>query len=402
MNLKKILIAVGLVAVWVACAPKKFEKDSEADKCQNFNEACVTENGLDYFDYSVKESGGLVDIVFINDNSGSMSSEQTHMAAKFNSFLSVLDSKYIDYQIGVITTDVSSQSTSATADDGAASSLYNPPRAINKNGALQDGKLIAFENGESILKPTTANKETLFSKNVERPETLQCESFLRKYPNSNPPADGNRENCPSGDERGIFAANLFLDNNASVVRANAHLAFVVLADEDIRSSLYLTQSGYALEDKDKPENLLAKVKEKYPNKNVSFHSIIVRPGDSGCEAIQDRQMGPAGINPTHGVTFNQIQGSQGKIYSKATSLLGGVIGDICANDYGSQLASIGANIVDKVSQITLACSSPGNLVVAFDPIEKAVAWVQEENKIQLGKTMDPGVQIRVKYTCPRL
>lgn len=402
MGLKNIGFSLIIAIIWVACAPKKFEKDPDADKCQNFSENCISADGVDYFDYTVKENGGLVDIVFINDNSGSMSPEQSQMAVRFKSFLSILDSRYIDYQIGVITTDISSSSTETTSDDSGSSSLYNPPRAINKSGALQDGRLIQYDSGEFVLKPTSVNKEILFSSIIERPETKQCEEFLKKYPDRSPTLDEIRENCPSGDERGIFAANLFLDNNSATIRDKAHLAFVVLSDEDVRSGLYLNQANYSLESKDTPEALMAKVKAKYPNKQVSFHSIIVRPGDSACEQIQDHQMGPSSINPTNGVIFNQIQGSQGQIYAQATKLFGGITGDICANDYGSQLASIGANIVDRVSQIQIACDSPGNLSVEFSPAEKSVDWTLQSKMIRLQKSMDPGVQLHLKYTCRKL
>jgi hypothetical protein len=396
----KLILGFLIASYWIACAPKKFDKDPEVDKCQNFAETCVAQDGTDYFDYTARANGGLVDVLIVDDNSGSMSSEQAQMAQKFSSFLSQLDAKFIDYRIGIITTDVSSAATSSTSDDGASNSLYNEPRAINKNGALQDGNLVPFENGAAFLTSSTADKETLFAKNIQRAETLQCEAYLKQYPNSPLPQNGYHANCPSGDERGIFAANLFFEKNpSSFVRPNAHLAVVVLSDEDVRGNLYGGGDSYEMETKDLPQTLVDKVKSAYSGKTLSVHSIIVKPGDAACEYKQDHQMGPASINPTHGVTFNHIHGSQGTQYAKATELTNGILGDICANDYGSQLANIGANIVDRLSDITLACAAPGSLEVTLSPAKAGVTWNLSGTTLRLSEPLDPGTQIRVKYSC---
>jgi hypothetical protein len=399
----KVILGILIAGYWVACAPKKFDRDPDVDKCQNSGVACITQDGYDYFDYKVQANGGLVDVLFVDDNSGSMSFEQTHMAQKFSSFLSQLDAKFVDYRIGIVTTDISSSATESTADDGASSSLYNEPRAINNNGAFQDGNLVSFGNGEAFLTPSTQNKESLFADNIQRKETLQCESFLMQYPNSSPPADGIHANCPSGDERGIFAANLFFEKNpSSFIRPKAHLAIVILSDEDTRSALYGHGGAYELETKDLPETLISKVKSTYPGKTLSIHSIIVKPGDTTCESIQDHQMGPASLNPTHGVTYNQMLGSQGLVYAKATSLTNGILGDICANDYGSQLSDIGVNIVDRLADVTLACANPVSLDVTLTPANAGVTWSLSGSTLHLNQSLDPGTQIHVKYSCKTL
>lgn len=399
-----ILLGLTVASYWVACSPKKFEKDESVDRCQNFAETCITSNGRDFFDYSVKANGGLVDILFVNDNSGSMSFEQAHMAQRFSSFLAQMDQNSVDYRIGVVTTDVSSAATGSIDDDGTSSSLYNEPRSINQNGALQDGNLIKFPNGELFLTSASGTKEQkqqMFAQVIQRPETKQCEEFLKNYPTSNPPAAELRKSCPSGDERGIFAANLFFEKNpGSLIRPNAHLAIVFLADEDVRSGLYVKSaySSFQLEDQDLPATLLNKVKAKYSNKTLSIHSIIVKPGDQTCLSEQSRQMGPASINPTYGVTFNQVLGSEGYKYAEATNLTGGILGDICANDYGSQLNNIGANIVDRMTDINLACESPSDLTVSFVP-QQSINWSVQGRSLTFRNAISPGTQVQLKYSC---
>lgn len=403
----KLLMTMALLGYWGACAPKNFEKDLEANKCQNFSEVCISSGGRDFFEYSKVVNGGLVDILFVNDNSGSMSFEQNNIANRFDSFLSGLDSRVIDYRLGIITTDVSSAATSVTTDDSPNSALYNEPRAINQNGALMDGNLVPIKNSSggtvgSYITPQMSDREQLFKLNIQRSETLQCESFLKQDPNSQPSASGMKANCPNGDERGIFAANLFVDKNpASFVRPNAHLAIIFLADEDVRSGLYLNSANtaYKLEKNDLPETLVEKVKGKYSGKALSVHSIVVRPGDQTCVNKQSTQLGP---NGTFGRTRNAVLGSEGHQYAKATELTAGVLGDICANDYGSQLAGISANIVDRVSEITLACSNPGDLSLELAPPQQDITWEIVGNRLKFNESIPTGTHVKLKYSCKTL
>ena len=403
----KLVLSLIVLSYWVACAPKNFDKDTEANKCQNFGEVCTSAGGRDSFEYVKTVNGGLVDILFVDDNSGSMSFEQSNIANRFNSFLSGLDSRFVDYRIGIITTDVSSAATTATNDDSTGSALYNEARAINQNGALMDGNLVSIRNSSgasvgSFITSAMADREALFMKNIKRDETKQCEDFLKQYPNTQPPAAGLHANCPNGDERGIFAANLFVSKNpASFIRPNAHLAIVFLADEDERSGLYANSANFAyqLETNDQPQTLISKVRSSYADKGLSIHSIIVKPGDSSCLNKQSNQMGPYG---THGITKNAVLGSYGTKYAEATNLTGGILGDICANDYGSQLSNISANIVDRIADITLACSNPSDLVVTLAPPQTQITWAVNGNRLEFSQTIPAGTQVRLKYSCPTL
>jgi hypothetical protein len=295
--------------------------------------------------------------------------------------------------------------TATTNDDGISSSLYNEPRAINQNGAIQDGNLIRFSNGKDFLTSdmgSTDQKQKLFAEIIQRPETKQCEEYLKQFGSSPPPGDGVRKNCPSGDERGIFATSLFFDKNpSSFIRPNSHLAVVILSDEDVRSGLYRNSSNlvFQLETQDQPVALINKVQSAYSGKSLSVHSIIVRPGDKVCLEAQSRQMGPAAINPTYGLTYNQVLGSEGNKYAEATSLTNGILGDICANDYGSQLSSIGTNIVDRLSDISLACANPADLSVSFNPTQGAVKWSIEGQTLKLSQGLTPGSKVHLKYSC---
>jgi hypothetical protein len=70
-----------------------------------FGEAYLASEVVDEF---VQEGNNWTDILFVVDNSGSMSGEQTSLALNFGSFLSIIEVLDIDYHIAVVTTDMSS------------------------------------------------------------------------------------------------------------------------------------------------------------------------------------------------------------------------------------------------------------------------------------------------------
>ncbi len=403
LNTKTLMAGVALsVGVWIGCAPVKFSKDENFIRCQNFTEDCKKINDRDYFDYNFSITGGLVDILFVNDNSASMSEEQRHMAERFGSFLDQV--KILDYRIGMITTDVSA-------------SPNNPPREINKSGLLQDGNLIEFAAGIKYLVPQTPDKEILFANTIKRPETLQCEQWLLANYNSN--TDRTKPeytspylaNCPSMDERGIYATNMLVTKNSDgFLRPNAHFAVIMISDEDERSQGENAEkmgTTFALDNMDRPQSLIDKVKQNFNNeKTLSAHSIIIKPGDTSCREKQNAQMA------------GRVNGFEGKLLADLAALTNGlavkpssnydaresqgIIGDICANDYGAQLGEIGSTIVNKIREVPLACETPANLKVTLTPNKKNISYTQVGAKLIFSDTLPMGETLNLKYNCKSL
>lgn len=397
-----IIIGTLVAGYIVACSPVKF------DKKVSCGAGCVSVSpqGADY-DVTTTVGGGKVDILIIDDNSASMSPEQNAMAARFSSFITALDNKSIDYRIGIITTDVS-----ATTGNG--------PRGINGNGALQDGNLITFGDGSKYLTPSTLNKTSLFATAIQRQETITCESYLAQ----NPGAPNYSANCVSPDERGIYAANLVVQNNPSgFIRGDSSLAVVVLSDEDVRSTAYSSYISYSLDAMDMPQTLISNVQNRYTGKSLAVHSIIVKPGalNSGITASSaaDQLLAAFSINGTSAASalpttlfnggdstclnaqsaqVNNVRGSYGYIYALASRMTGGYEGTICASDYGSQLSSIGNQIGQQVNSIGLSCAQPKNLIVTFVS-GPAVTWTQSGSQINFASNLTVGSQVRVQYKC---
>ncbi len=413
---------------FVSCSPAKFDKDASIDQepCVSTGTCTVVTPTSISYKYDVLSSGGKVDILFVNDNSGSMSFEQKLVAERFSSFLSALDSQAVDYRIAITTTDISNTNQTSVR--------YNPPRAINKNGALQDGRLIQFEDGSYFLTQSNSRREELFQKEIKRSETEICESFLRANPNANTSSssyiEGLRENCPSGDERGVFAANnTILNNPNSFIRPEANLAIIFLSDEDVASANYYISSSYKLDQRDLPQTLISNIQSRYPGKSFSAHSIIVKPGvlKSGVsvdKALEQVATFVNGLNPAmspenifvptnsdwdcfdaqgrqvNAGMSNAVSGSFAHIYGLLTRKTGGVEASICSNNYGAELNNIGASISEKLDQIDLKCANPQGLSISFSPA-RSITWNLVSSTVKFTSTIPPGTRVNLEYSCER-
>lgn len=136
-------------------------------------------------DVFVQEDGNLdVDVLWVMDDSGTMSEEQTNLVANLAAFVSVLDGFGADWQVGVTTTD-------ADEDEGALVAPLVTPYASDVDGAFADAVSVG-----------TGGSRT---------------------------------------EQGLLAARLatsepaMSSTNAGLLRTGADLAVIVLSDEDDQS-----------------------------------------------------------------------------------------------------------------------------------------------------------------------
>ncbi len=326
---------------------------------------------------------GQVDILFVVDNSGSMSEEQRRMANAFPNFYHELELAGLDYRIGIITTDVL------------------PENHPNYDGeALRNGNLLQFPNGDFYLTPDTRNIVNEFTETIQRDETIYCEQ------------SGYR-NCPSDDERGIYAAYLAVNaNKENFFRENGHLAIVFLTDEDVRgfgtsSDQYIYRMPEPL---DYPENLLQVIETRLGrNTDVSAHAIITdsqycvdqQRAQGGNQYIHGAigtfyasmtsPQGPSIINPNQGVTMASFAGGQ---------LVPGTVGSICAANYDSELGSIRSVLTKTKSSERLRCA-----LLAVDEIDVRIdsnyTWELTESRDEIIFTpaLPPGESFKLEYEC---
>lgn len=379
-----------------ACSGVKF---SQAFDCEK-DGTCIVQNGKAFYpgqEYTV--DGGKVDILIVNDNSASMSFEQKQMADKFSQFIQNLESKHVNYRIAFTTTDISS--------------AQNAARAINQNGALQDGKLISLSNGKKFLSKDDGDlskKIGIFKATIERSETLKCEAFIKGWVAAGKKTTGSDydteyyNNCPSGDERGIYAAHLVVKNNPdSFLREDADFHIIFLADEDERSQLYIQGGQYGLEDMDRGKNLAQFIRTTYPSKNFGIHPIIV--ADPYCLPLQDKQL--VDTTGSYGHQYNYARKEALAIMNaersqKGLPLVEMVLGDICASDYSSQLYNIFDNVVAPiVDNFAIKCSNPQDLNVTVNTSDSSIAHELQGNVIRFNKKLPVGTKVKISsYSCP--
>jgi len=99
---------------------------------------------------------------------------------------------------------------------------------------------------------------------------------------------------------------------------------------------------------------------------------------------------------------NNVSGSLGYLYFLAARLTGGVVGNICASDYGSQLSAIGLNIGEKVNKVDLACENPKVLELRYTNQAGSPGGHIEGAAYIFDPHLTPGQTIYLKIECPDL
>lgn len=246
-----------------------------------------------------------VDILVVIDNSGSMAAEQANMSQRFNNFLDKV--KTLDYQIGIITTDVSSN---ANLKDGRLVPL-KVPAGVN------------FPAGQYVLTSATsqATAQAVFGATVQMGTSGSGaeQGFRASYRAVERAFDGLAVSAP----------------NAMLFRADAALAILVVSDAYDTSGT----TGDMLKD------LIA---QKWAQKAFVFHSIVVP------ESIYTNPNGTA-IAGDPCRNYRESVRFDGRNYHSLSTMTGGVKGTVCSEDFSGQLADMGKVTVELVNSVTLQC-----------------------------------------------
>lgn len=387
-TLTRITLVTFIIGIAVGCSDVGFDSIPKLS-CEGISRDQDTEctNSPNTVTVSFTFGIGDVDILFVDDNSGSMSVEQKKMATAFPTFLSNISNLF--YQIAIITTDVSASPNNTVL------------KAANGNGAFQDGKFLQFTDqtktpsGLYVIDRDTQNAEGLFRGTIERQESIVCDN-----------SGFEPESCPSTDERGIYAANLAIERGEkNFFRPGAHLALVILSDENERSQGGLTVGSLPLEVKDMPETLVATLKSLYPTKSLSVHSVVTN--NESCRLAQT-QKSSTSIHATLGFigTHYMSLSNPSAALLSAGNIVPGVVGSICATDYGSQLGNIANNIHDNSLDApkALACRPIENSIhITTSPAgyERQISYVVDDQNRAFFYNVPTGVRVTFSYDCPR-
>ena len=388
------VLVLSMLGSVIACSPTKFTPTVNGATGCTAGCTVSPDGHSQTWTQNYQIGAGKVDILFIDDNSASMASIQTKLAARFGGFVEALDAAQIDYKIAIATTD--------------ATKLAAAP-------------LIAMGNGTNFITSADSNRVQLFNAGIVRTETVACEKFIQSayatygpsfqttsYYNSN-----YSQYCPSGDTRGILAANYVVTNNSSLnfLRSDANLNIITLSNDDERAGQYNNgNSSYALTTEDLPATMSQLMSTSYPNKYWEFNSIITK--DQNCALQQEQAFTDSSGNPIKNSSGNYvITAEQGIQYAALSASASkdvdgnaqprGKILDICQSDYTQNFKDIAANIADSARLLTLNCA-PASAPVVVDTANPSTqvpyTWTQGSSQITFQKGSEK-LPITVTYTC---
>ena len=283
----------------------------------------------DSFKQAAASFNNQVDLLWVVDNSSSMSPLQSNMTTNFNSFISQFVSKGYNFQVAVTTTDA------YLADPG----FDNTPDQAKFRDGVSGGTLTGVFN----ILPTTPNLINVFVTNATQG------------------ANG------SGDERAFSSIRSALSSslNTNFPRTSSYLGIIILSDEDDFSSAsrieysWLYSGGtpdhdYAYTGLD-PESMYTDYLDTLTNSTGAGRRYSV-------SAL-------AVIDPTCLASHVTASPSSviGQRYMQIATDTGGVVGSICDASYASTLDAIQQNIVELSTQFYLSKTpDPTTIVVTVN------------------------------------
>jgi hypothetical protein len=135
-----------------------------------------------------------------------------------------------------------------------------------------------------------------------------------------------------------------------------------------------------------PETLINLISSTWTGKLFSFHSIIVPIDDSVCKSKDGNE----------GYGYN---------YASVSKLTGGIMGTVCATDYGTQLKDIGKSTQELVLSVALNCvpldvngdGTPELSVVTADGSQPP-AYTFEGSRVKFATPLPVG-RTKLTYNC---
>lgn len=380
-------LSIGLIlGAVIACSPTKFSNsNSISNTCSTDSTVtnCIVEQGFLNLTQRFTIGTGKTDILFVIDNSASMSTLQRNIANRFNNFIQQLDAKNTDYRIAITTTDVSSGNSA---------------------------KLLQFANGNTFLTSKDDHKVNLFNAAITREETRICEDYIISMFNTYGPtfqsmsiyANQYKQFCPSPDTRGIFATQSIISSaNNAFLRTDANLNIILISNDDAR------QGKILLEDKDQADYLTNYMSQQLPTKFWNFNSIVVK--DSNCKLNQSLK-NYQGVLVTNEFDQPAISGGIGNEYIKLSNSATkdidnnpaprGQILNICDQDYAQHFQNMASQITNEARMIHLKCIANKEPVITNSSgqlVDKNLyKWNQDQITFSKGTE---GMNISVQYKC---
>jgi len=306
---------------------------------QLFTVPLLGEGTLDteFTDEYVQGAGKKVDVLFIIDDSGSMSEEQKNLANNFTDFLKTADIWQNDYHLGVVSTDMDSPSASGRLKTNGGVRIVTPKTLPSPTDVFK--KLASLGTGGSGDEKGLAAVEAALTLPLAYDSAKSC----TKDADCAAPSQ-----CVKGADDGLLKCG---GPNRSFLRKNAGLEVVILSDEEDGSS---AKPSYYV-------NLFYSIKG-LANKNLfHLHSIVGPKG--GCK----------------GAGGDAVAGER---YLDVSAQTGGKVGSICDTNFAQVLKDIGQVAFGLAAQfyLTRVPDPPSiKVTVGGKPCAKgASSWAYDE------------------------
>ncbi len=327
-----LLSLVGLV-YYIGCEPAP---DLVSTLCLDEKECRPADPGSNV--YTIEQEVSKLDILFVVDTSVSMNPELEKLGNAFSVFIERLTTSGFDYHVGIVTMDMQTDGHSGNLQPfrgpglsicGNASPFCQHNSATLKILKSSDASALRMQHGE-LFKATLTGIKT------------DCED-------TNPP-----------EEQGLCALAAAMEvQSAGFFRRGAHLAVVMISDEDECSDGDCAGTSTSCSFGGTPNARIARVKENHKNlidahktatQTFSVYAVVIN--DNACSTKQSRQPNDC-TTGAPGVNFSQ--GVVGSSYVALAQQTEGKVLDLCANSYQGLYDQVLLRLGAKRTEFKLAC-----------------------------------------------
>ncbi len=307
-------------------------------------------------DHFEQITGRKADVLFVVDNSGSMSEEQTNLADNFSDFIDAAETWGTDFQIAVITTEADDEYRGRLPGEFVGDPRILIPSTPSLNSRFTDNALVGDGGDGSREAGLDAAHLALSDPNIS--DVAVCDSDCVAPYACVPNADGSESRCGG--------------YNRSFLRDDASLEIVFVSDEQDQSRG--TVEFYV--------DFFQSIKGA--RNRALFHASAIVGPRGGCEGLGG-------------------SAEAGSDYLDVADATGGVSGSICDDNFSTHLANIGNRAFGLRVQFFLSrIADPATIEVTDPGGRDLTGWSFDElsNSIIFGEDSapTPGQEFDVTYT----
>ena len=325
------------------------------------------EDQTDIFD---QKSAAEVDILWVIDNSDSMAAEQDKVSNGFTGFFNQLLTSQVDYNIGVITTD---------PNEGGVLRTYDGPNVAGCEGCNFLTKDVTCANSDVA---TTGLTEAQIEAELltQCPAQLVFRNLIRAGIGGTPFEEGFTQAASAVglepvDPNTGFPGGSIPTENAGFLRDQASLYLIFVSDEDEGAKADGAPLGYY-------KRLFESLKGAGNENKVSISAITGWSEDTTvaidqvCEILKDDthaqqtevkeilQSRDGCIDQASTTGGANARAETGSRYIELTCETGGVLANMCEQDYSVALKDLGANAAGLLRKFII--SRPNDLDLGAD------------------------------------